>query len=360
MTIARPRGLGVHDSHGRTRVRRHARVGLDDDRRCRGARRNRARAGLDIRAGSSGTRGRGPARARRARTLARRARADLARLRGAAPQRRPARDRVLRAVGGRPRALGPARTAARRAADLAPAGRARPRAGLRERRLLLVRRSTGCASSSAAGSTSGIPRVKMKLGREPAPRPGSPRRGARGDRRRRRAVRRRERRASAPRRRCAGRGAMSSEWDVTWFEEPVSSADFAGAAPRARRTRRSTSPRVSTPTSPRTSATSSAASTACRPTSRAAAASPACCASTGSLRARPRRLGSLRAATLRTRVLRRSTGSATWSISTTTSAIEAMLFDGVLEPVDGVLVPDRSRPGHGLELKRADAQRWAA
>ena len=41
---------------------------------------------------------------------------------------------------------------------------------------------------------SGIPRVKMKLGREPAPRPGAPRRGARGDRRRRRAVRRRERR----------------------------------------------------------------------------------------------------------------------------------------------------------------------
>jgi L-alanine-DL-glutamate epimerase-like enolase superfamily enzyme len=40
--------------------------------------------------------------------------------------------------------------------------------------------------------------------------------------------------------------------------------------------------------------------------------------------------------------------------------IESMLFDGVLEPVDGALVPDRSRPGHGLELKRADAQRWAA
>ena len=40
--------------------------------------------------------------------------------------------------------------------------------------------------------------------------------------------------------------------------------------------------------------------------------------------------------------------------------IEAMLFDGVLEPVDGALVPDRSRSGHGLQLKRADAQRWAA
>jgi L-alanine-DL-glutamate epimerase-like enolase superfamily enzyme len=40
--------------------------------------------------------------------------------------------------------------------------------------------------------------------------------------------------------------------------------------------------------------------------------------------------------------------------------IERMLFDGVLEPVDGALAPDTARPGHGLELKRADAARWAA
>jgi L-alanine-DL-glutamate epimerase-like enolase superfamily enzyme len=40
--------------------------------------------------------------------------------------------------------------------------------------------------------------------------------------------------------------------------------------------------------------------------------------------------------------------------------IESMLFDGVLEPVDGALVPDASRAGNGLELKRADAQRYAA
>ena len=31
--------------------------------------------------------------------------------------------------------------------------------------------------------------------------------------------------------------------------------------------------------------------------------------------------------------------------------IEHLLFDGVPEPVDGVLEPDRSRPGNGLELK---------
>ena len=40
--------------------------------------------------------------------------------------------------------------------------------------------------------------------------------------------------------------------------------------------------------------------------------------------------------------------------------LERMLFDGTLEPDEGRLRPDRSRPGHGLELKRADAERWAA
>jgi L-alanine-DL-glutamate epimerase-like enolase superfamily enzyme len=40
--------------------------------------------------------------------------------------------------------------------------------------------------------------------------------------------------------------------------------------------------------------------------------------------------------------------------------IEAILFDGVPEPRDGVLRPDRSRVGNGLELKRRDAERLAA
>jgi len=39
---------------------------------------------------------------------------------------------------------------------------------------------------------------------------------------------------------------------------------------------------------------------------------------------------------------------------------EHLLFDGVGTPVGGLLRPDRSRPGLGLELKRADAERWAA
>jgi L-alanine-DL-glutamate epimerase-like enolase superfamily enzyme len=39
--------------------------------------------------------------------------------------------------------------------------------------------------------------------------------------------------------------------------------------------------------------------------------------------------------------------------------IEQLFFDGAMPPVDGALCPDRSRPGLGLELKRADAERYA-
>jgi hypothetical protein len=39
--------------------------------------------------------------------------------------------------------------------------------------------------------------------------------------------------------------------------------------------------------------------------------------------------------------------------------IERMLFDGVLAPEEGALRPDPSRPGHGLALKRRDAEKYA-
>jgi L-alanine-DL-glutamate epimerase-like enolase superfamily enzyme len=38
--------------------------------------------------------------------------------------------------------------------------------------------------------------------------------------------------------------------------------------------------------------------------------------------------------------------------------IEHQVFDGALTPVDGALYPDLSRPGLGLEFKRADAARF--
>ena len=39
---------------------------------------------------------------------------------------------------------------------------------------------------------------------------------------------------------------------------------------------------------------------------------------------------------------------------------ERLLFDGVLAPVDGALAPDPRRPGLGIELKGADAERYRA
>jgi len=39
--------------------------------------------------------------------------------------------------------------------------------------------------------------------------------------------------------------------------------------------------------------------------------------------------------------------------------IERLLFDGAVEPRDGALHPDLSRPGHGLEFKWADAEKYA-
>ena len=39
--------------------------------------------------------------------------------------------------------------------------------------------------------------------------------------------------------------------------------------------------------------------------------------------------------------------------------IERMFFDGVLEPLGGVLQPDRSRPGLGITFRQQDAERFA-
>ncbi|GCE06034.1 enolase C-terminal domain-like protein [Dictyobacter aurantiacus] len=39
--------------------------------------------------------------------------------------------------------------------------------------------------------------------------------------------------------------------------------------------------------------------------------------------------------------------------------IEHLFFDGVPEPVDGALHPDLTRPGMGLEFKRSDAEKYA-
>ena len=39
--------------------------------------------------------------------------------------------------------------------------------------------------------------------------------------------------------------------------------------------------------------------------------------------------------------------------------IERLLFDGALDPAGGTLAPDPDRPGHGLELRHADAEAFS-
>jgi L-alanine-DL-glutamate epimerase-like enolase superfamily enzyme len=39
--------------------------------------------------------------------------------------------------------------------------------------------------------------------------------------------------------------------------------------------------------------------------------------------------------------------------------IERMLFEGAVEPRDGMAIPDRARPGLGLEFKKSDARKFA-
>jgi hypothetical protein len=40
--------------------------------------------------------------------------------------------------------------------------------------------------------------------------------------------------------------------------------------------------------------------------------------------------------------------------------MEGMLFEGTLSPEGGYLRPDPSRPGLGIELKRSEAEQYAA
>lgn len=57
-----------------------------------------------------------------------------------------------------------------------------------------------------------------------------------------------------------------------------------------------------------------------------------------------------------------SDGTMEWDSVTVVVAevdAEASLFDGVLAPRDGALHPDAGRPGRGIELKRADAERFS-
>jgi L-alanine-DL-glutamate epimerase-like enolase superfamily enzyme len=203
----------------------------------------------------------------------------------------------------------------------------------------------------------GIPRVKMKLGREPErdPRRLDVARAAAGDA---------ELYVDA-------NGAFSAkeavrwarryvqEWDVRWFEEPVSSADFAGL----RLVRELSTLDVAAGEYAYVLADfrNLVGNVDCLQ-----ADVTRCGGITGLLRANG--LASAHGLDISGHCAPQLSAHALCGVDRLRHLeyfhdhvrIESLLFDGVLTPQDGALVPDRSRPGNGLELKRVDAERWAA
>jgi len=205
----------------------------------------------------------------------------------------------------------------------------------------------------------GIPRVKMKVGRDPDadPKRLDAARAAIGDDTQlfvdaNGAFDRQEALAWAER--------YALEWNVTWFEEPVSSADFEGLRPLRER-------------SP------AGLEIAAGEYGYVLADFRNLLGGVDCLQADVTRCGGitglLQAAGLAHGHDRPLSGHCAPSISAHALCaaptlrhlewfhdhvrIERMLFDGFQDPQDGVVRPDSSRPGHGLELKRADAERYA-
>jgi L-alanine-DL-glutamate epimerase-like enolase superfamily enzyme len=208
----------------------------------------------------------------------------------------------------------------------------------------------------------GIPRVKMKVGREPEADPA---------------------RIDAARRAIGNEGELfvdangaferqaalewaaryAQEWDVTWFEEPVSSADFGGL-----RLLREQSP-------PELEIAAGEYAYVRRDFENLLEAGAVDC-----LQADVTRCGGfsglLEAAQLAGDHGLEISGHCAPAASAPVLCavgrlrhlewfhdhvrVEALLFDGVPEPAGGVIRPDLERPGLGLELKRADAARFAA
>jgi L-alanine-DL-glutamate epimerase-like enolase superfamily enzyme len=204
----------------------------------------------------------------------------------------------------------------------------------------------------------GFPRVKMKIGREPERDPArlDRAREAIGD-----AQLFVDANGAFDRRRALEWAERLTDWDVRWFEEPVSSADFEGL--------RSTRERA-----PYDIAAGEYVYVLADARNLLEARAVDC------LQADVTRCGGitgfLQVASLAAERGLDVSGHCAPQVSAHACAaipnlrhlewfhdhvrVERMLFDGVLEPEGGELRPDGSRPGHGLELKRADAERYAA
>ena len=205
----------------------------------------------------------------------------------------------------------------------------------------------------------GIPRVKMKTGADPAA-------TASGSQAAREAIGDDvelfvDANGAFSRAEALRLGGRYAEFGVRWYEEPVSSDDLAGLhLVRDRAPGGMTWPPASTAgTCPTSSACSTPGpSTACRPTSPAAAASPGSCAWPRCATPARWTLSAHCAPQLSAHAC-----AAVWHLRHLEyfhdhNRIEHLAFDGCLEPeAGGVLRPDRTRPGLGLEVRWPDLER---
>ena len=154
----------------------------------------------------------------------------------------------------------------------------------------------------------------------------------------------------------------ADEFGVSWFEEPVSSDDLEGL--RLLRDRAPAGMDIAAGEYGYSSRTSSrcsppAPSRACRPTSRGVRGSRAFCVSRRCVRRGSLELSAHCGPSVHAHPCCAVPAFRHLEYFHDHARLEPMLFDGVLEPRDGALHPDLSRPGNGLELKRADAARYA-
>ena len=153
---------------------------------------------------------------------------------------------------------------------------------------------------------------------------------------------------------------------VSWFEEPVSSNDLLEGLrllrDRVRRPGWRDRSRANTATTRSTSSGCSTPerSTFSRPTSPAAPASPSFLRVGALCRAHGVPLSLHCGPSIHLHPATALENFAHLEYFHDHVRIEDMLFDGVVDPVEGALAPDLDRPGIGLELKRGEAERYAA
>jgi L-alanine-DL-glutamate epimerase-like enolase superfamily enzyme len=205
----------------------------------------------------------------------------------------------------------------------------------------------------------GIPRVKMKVGREPD---ADPRRldaareaigddvelfvDANG--------------AFAPKHALAWAERYAGEWGVGWFEEPVSSADLAGL----RLVREQGPPGLDVAAGeyayvPRDFANLLGAVDCLQADVTRAGGVTGVLAAGGFAQAHQLDVSAHGAPQIAAHVFCGLPTRRHLEWFHDHVRVERLLFDGALEPAGGALRPDPDRPGLGIELKRKEAERWA-